>query len=425
MQIPDRSVAPEKRDIRHIQFPEVQKHLLDNNVPVHILNLGTQDVVKLELIFKAGRPFESKKLVSRVTGKILKEGTANKTALQIAEEVDFYGGTLSIPVNLDTSNIVLYSLKKHYERLLSIIAEIISEPAFPEEEIQTFINNSKHQLAVDLSKNEVVAFRKVTEFIFGQDHPYGYNSEDSLYDALTREDLVNHFEKTFTRQNCQIVLSGKVDNTIIDLTNKYLGSLLPEGQVSPSIFTLQKQQPQKIKIERPGSVQTAIRLGRHAIPRQHMDYNGLYILSTVLGGYFGSRLMTNIREDKGYTYHVFSTLETMLFDGYFNIGTEVGNDFVNATLDQIYFEIKKLKQEPLDKEELKMVRNYLLGYLLNAVDGPFNAADVFKSLLLEGLDIEDFYALVETIHMIEPSQLQALANKYLKEDEFWQVVVGK
>ncbi len=424
MQIPDRTIAPLKKDIQKIVLPDVENLHLDNGIPVGLINLGTQEIIKLEIIFNAGRPFERKKLISRATGKLLKEGTKSQTAKEIAETIDFYGGTLSTPVNLDTANLTLYSLKKHYEKLLVVLADILNEPIFPQAEIDSFIQNSKHQLSIDLSKNEVIAYRKITEFIFGKNHPYGYNSDAKTYEAINRDDIVQHFQKTYTRKNCSIFISGKVDTQTIEITNKHLGNLLPAGEKMLPSFEETNNVPGLVKIEKPNKVQTAIRIGRKLFTRKHPDYKGLNILTTILGGYFGSRLMGNIREDKGYTYHIFASIDNMLHDGYLNIGTEVGNDFGNATMDEIFKELKKLREEPVEEEELKMVRNYLMGNILNALDGPFNVADVIKSLALEGLTREDFYENIQTIQNIRPSELQELANKYFDEENMWKVVVG-
>lgn len=424
MQIPDRTTAPPKKEIKNILLPTIKTVHLDNGVPTHIVNLGTQEVVKLEIVFNAGRPFEQKRLTSRAVGKLIKEGTTSKTSAEIAEEIDFYGATMNVAVNLDTANIVLYSLKKHYDKLLILVADILNNPVFPSEELVTFKEKSKHQLSIDLSKNEVVAYRKITEYIFGKDHPYGYNSTPELYEALTRTDVLNHFQTTFTADNCQIFLSGKVDDPIISLTNKHLGALRSSKSSKPNTFHPNEEPVQTIAIPSNNKIQSAIRIGRNLFSRKHKDYNGLNFLITVFGGYFGSRLMSNIREDKGYTYHIFSSIDSLRYGGFLNIGTEVGQDFTNATIDEIFKEMKTLREIPIPQEELSMVRNYLLGQLLNALDGPFNTADIIKTLYNDQLSINDFYKTVETIRTITSTDLQRLANQYLKEEDMWQVIVS-
>jgi predicted Zn-dependent peptidase len=158
--------------------------------------------------------------------------------------------------------------------------------------------------------------------------------------------------------------------------------------------------------------------------KHHPDFNGLYVLSTILGGYFGSRLMANIREDKGYTYNIYATLDAMLFDGYFCIGTEVGNELVEPTIKEIHHEMKLLREELVSTEELEMLRNYLMGNFLAMLDGPFNISELLRTMLIEDLPFSSFEQMIETVNTIQPEQLRDLACKYLNPDNMWEVVVG-
>ena len=422
--MPNRTQSPAIKEISSIVLPKVETFTLDNGIPVKVINKGTQDILKLEIVFFAGRPFEEKRLVARATSGLLKEGTESFTSAQIAEKVDFYGGTLSVPFGLDTSSIVLYCLTRHFEKLLPLLAEIVLAPSFPEDELNTFVQNNKHRLQIDLSKTDVVAYRKITEYIFGEDHPYGYNSFPETYEALTREDLLRHFQKNYISENCAIFLSGKINSETISLLNKYLGQGMQSAHKPIPKISNTDSIPQKIKIKHPDSVQTAIRIGCQLFHRNHPDYNDWFVLNTILGGYFGSRLMANIREEKGFTYNIFSAIDTMHYGGYFYIGTEVGNDLVDVTLAEIYKEMKQLQEEPVSADELSMVKNYLLGNMLTMLDGPFNTMDIVKTSVLEQLPKGAFSSLVENIKTISPEKIQLLAKKYLDKDNMWEVVVG-
>ncbi len=422
--MPNRTQSPAVKEISKIDIPVAENYTLDNGIPVKVINKGTQDILKLEVVFFAGRPFEQKRLVARATASLLKEGTKNYTSAQIAEKVDFYGGTLSIPFGLDTSNIILYSLSRHFEKLLPLLAEVILAPTFPEEELNTFIQNNKQRLQIDLSKTDVVAYRKVTEYIFGEKHPYGYNSFPETYDVLKRDDLIQHYRKNYSSENCNIFLSGKVTSAEISLLNKYLGQGMNSSEKPSPIITSENTKPQKIKISHPNSVQSAIRIGCRLFDRNHPDYGDWFVMNTILGGYFGSRLMANIREDKGYTYNIFSTVDTMHYGGCFYIGTEVGNELVDVTLKEIYRELKLLQEEPIKDEELSMVKSYLLGNMLNMLDGPFNLIDIIKTETLEQLPDDSFSKLIESIKNIKAEKIQNLAKKYLDSEKMWEVVIG-
>lgn len=422
----NRKSAPPVHDIRNLVLPHPQEVRLDNGIPVYVLNFPGQEIIKIEAVYRAGRLQEDKRLVARATSRLLREGTKTRTAAGIAEHIDFYGGTLSVPTNLDTSNILLFSLKKYASELIPVFAEVLQAPTFPESELETFKLTSVQELLVELEKVEVRAYRKITELIFGESHPYGYNSMPEDYAALERADLLHFYDTWYTPSNCLLFASGNIDDEVMDLLNRSFGQekKTSEAVEKPYIKPVADLKPSQIKLKHPGSLQTAVKIGREAFNRRHPDFNGLYVLNTILGGYFGSRLMTNIREKKGFTYNIYSTLDAYLHDGCFYIATEVNSGSTRATIREIFAEMKKLREEPVSEDELSMVRNYLLGMLLNGLDGPMNTSDVVRSLVVEGLSEAEFVALAETIRYITPAQLQSLAERYLQPEDFWVVTVG-
>ncbi|MCB0529927.1 MAG: insulinase family protein [Lewinellaceae bacterium] len=422
----NRKSAPPIREIGHLVLPKPQQLRLDNGIPLYVLDFPDQEIVKIEVVFRAGRPEENKKLVSRATARLLREGAGSRTGAEIAEFIDFYGGTLSVPGNLDTTNILLFSLKKYAGQLIPVFADLLRDPAFPESELETFRKTSVQDLLVELEKVEVVAYRKITELIFGTEHPYGYNSMPSDYAALERNDLLAFHQRWYIPSNCMIFASGRIDEEVLGLLNRHLGQWENKVQavehrvIAPASAPL----PTQIKIAHEGSLQTAVKIGRRTFNRRHPDFNGLFVLNTILGGYFGSRLMTNIREKKGLTYNIYSTLDAYLHDGCLYIATEVSPGSAKATVRQIFSEMKKLREAPVETEELDMVRNYLLGMLLNGIDGPMNTSDVVRSMVVEGFSEQEYGELADTIRQIQPAQLQALAERYLRPDDFWVVTVG-
>ncbi|MCO6476087.1 MAG: insulinase family protein [Phaeodactylibacter sp.] len=422
--MPDRTTPPPIREVSTLRLPDIQEHRLDNGMPLYEICMGTQDVIKLELVFLAGRPFEKKQLAARATSSLLREGTRSFSAAQIAEQLDFYGCSLSLPFNLDTSNIILYSLNKHFGKLMPVLEEVLSAPSFPESELNAFIKRNQRRLEVDLAKNDIVAYRQITELIFGKAHPYGYNSFPETYGALRRDDLLEHFGRLYNSGNCMAFISGRSSPGIIAMANEYLSRAIPPGEPPRASFQPSREAPRTEKVKRPGTVQAAIRIGRRLFNRNHEDYLGMYVLNTILGGYFGSRLMGNIREEKGYTYNIYSTLDSMLYDGYFYVGTEVGNEFVEDTLRQIYFEMARLQEEPVGEEELAMVRNYLMGNFLTMLDGPFNVSEVVRTQVVEGLPMSYFGKMAEAVRNITAGELQRLARQYLRREDMWEVVVG-
>ncbi len=423
--MPDRSRPPRIYDISQLNLPKPERYELSGGIPVYGINMGTQEVLKLELIFFAGRPFEAKPLVARATAALLKEGTRHYDSADIAERLDFYGSSLSFPFDLDTSNVVLYSLTKYFAEVVPILADILAGPVFPAKELENYKTRNQQRLRVDLQKNDIVAYRKITECIFGTTHPYGYNSYPENYDGLQREDLVDHYQRFYTSGNCRMIISGRYDEAVIELLDRELAAAIRRGPAARAHISGGGSPPGRIFVEHPDTVQTAIRVGRRLFNRHHPDYHGLYVLNTILGGYFGSRLMENIREEKGYTYNVYSMIDTMRHDGFFYIGTEVGNEFVEDTLTQIYRELRNLQEKPAGDDELEMVRNYLLGYFLTTLDGPFHCSDWIKSLVTEELPADFFEIAVETVRSISAKELRDLAARYFAAEDMWEVVVGQ
>lgn len=420
----DRLSPPPLQEVRRHTLPLPRVHTLDNGMKLYELNMGTQEIVKLELVFHAGRWHEHQKLAAKVTAGLLRDGTAEMSGAEIAERIDFYGASIRFPSNLDTAYVQLYAMTKHLPNVLPVLAELLSAPAFPQRDLDMYVSRSIERYKEDQESNDTVAYRALTELMYGSDHPYGYNSTPALYEALKREHLVEHFRNNYVADNGFVMVSGCVTEEVIGLINEHIGRVIPAGQNPPLAFEVQPDPQLHWNIDGEGSYQTAIRIGKRLFGHQHPDYYGMYVLNTVLGGYFGSRLMQNLRETQAYTYSVSSTLDAMRYGGYFMIGTEVKSDSTAAALEEIYLEMQRLRDEPIPDEELTMVRNYLAGTMLMAIDGPFNAASVRKMIYTHDLPEDYFTQLMHTIKTISAAELQDLAQRYLTQEDCYQVVVG-
>ncbi len=421
----DRSKPPLMKPIKQVVLPKHSVRQYPNGLKLIIINAGVHEVFKLETIFNAGRFHEKKKLVSGATLQMIKEGTKAYSAEDIAETMDFYGASLSTPTNLDVSSLTLYGLNQHFQKLLPVYQSIVTSPTFPETEFKDYVMERKQQLQVDLSKNDVIAYRKVTEAIYGDVHPYGYNSDNALYDDLEISDLKEHFERNYRTGNCTVVFSGKISEEMIQELEKSFFPLIPEGKSSPIDHVIKPNKDLIQFIPKENAVQTAIRVGCRLFGKEHPDYCGMYFLNIILGDYFSSRLMMNIREDKGYTYSIYSMLDMMEKDGLFLISTETANEHTEDLLKEIRIEFERLKVELIPSEELEMARNFTLGTLLSSLDGAFNSSGIIKNIYLDGLDETHFYSLVETIKTISGKELMHLAQKYLNLDKMFTVMVGK
>lgn len=426
MEILDRLKEPDFKAVDNITLIHPQTEKLPNGVSLHYIDASEADLVRVEFIFKNPQWNASQPLAIGATNSMLNEGTTHYTASQLADKIDFYGAFYQHEAGFDHSSVTLYSLNKHLKSTLPIIKEIITEASFPDQELATYVQNSKQKLQVNQQKNDFTARKKFSEVLFGSNSYYGYNVNVSDYENLNRSQLETVRNLQYTANNCTIIISGKVKEE----ERKLIADLFGNNDWLKDEM-LEVTQPNFISstsfshlIEKKEALQSAIRLGKPMFNKTHPDFQGMQVLNTVLGGYFGSRLMSNIREDKGYTYGIGSAIVSLKDAGYFFVATEVGADVCASALTEIYKEINILKNELVAEEELSLVRNYMLGSFLGSLENAFSHADKFKGILFYGLDYDYYNRFFETVRTITPQQLQHLANKYLADD-FFEVVVGK
>ena len=423
----NRKTPPERQISNKIKIARAEEITLTNGIRLLVINAGSEDVCKLDLNFFAGSQYQKKRIESRATMAMLAEGTANITSHQIAEKFDYYGSFCEHSSDRDFGKVTLLSLNKFLNQSLDLLEQIIKHPSFPEKEIETYRIKGKQSLIVELEKVTTLARQDFFKGLFGNTHPYGVYAEPQDYLDLQRADLIEFHQKYLTNNQCTIVLSGKIKdaeiNTVINHFGKSgWGDKSTKLADFPPIITPSQKKYFSFKED---AVQSAIRIGRQLVDRKHPDYCGLVVLNTILGGYFGSRLMKNIREDKGYTYGISSSILTLKELCVLVIGTEVGAEFTKPALKEIYFEIDRLRNEPVSEGELDLVRNYLLGELLRSFDGAFAIADSITSLFeYNDLDYSFFDKTIETIKTITPEQIMNLANSYLRTKDLVECVAG-
>lgn len=404
-----------------IRLPEIEVIRLDNGIPLYHLTQTEQEVFSLDIVVDGGRPYERAPLVGRLTQLMIKEGNQHLSGEVLAEEIDYYGGTLRLPFDMDTCPIQLSGLHKHFEALVFKLAEVLIAPSFRQKDLDRVIERSVAQLRVELDKNETVAFRQITELLFGASHPYGYNSTESLYASVTAAQLQAHFQQCFHAGGIRLFLAGGAGQREIEVLNRSLGIHFPFCPPHQPVLPEPENTQGRFSFTGFGQKQTAMRLGRILFNRSHKDYQDLHILNTVFGGYFGSRLMTNIREDKGFTYNIYSALETMRYDGSWLIALETSPEKAEASLTEIHKEMKKLQNEPIDDSELSMVKNYLLGSMLSQIDGPLLTMELVSGLMNDRLPLSFFGETINHINGITADRLQDLAKAYLSPSD-WTVV---
>ncbi|MEO6833206.1 MAG: insulinase family protein, partial [Chitinophagaceae bacterium] len=314
MNSPNRTIAPKIHDAIDFEFtlPPIDAGKLDNGIPFYWLSGGVQDVVEVDWVFPAGLWQEPKAAVALACGGLLKNGTSQKTAHQIHEAIEFFGANLQVSTGDDYTVISLFSLTKDLPLLLPIVQEILNDAQFPEEELALYKQNAVQRLMVSLRQCDFVANQRIDALLYGEEHPYGRYSKVEKIEALNRGDLTEFFKENFDLGKAKIFMAGKVGNTEIDLVNKFFGAAKVELSTNGNSKIIQPGIApigQKFhETNDANGVQAAIRIAREFPNHHHPDFPKMVILNTLFGGYFGSRLMSNIREEKGYTYGIHSTL---------------------------------------------------------------------------------------------------------------------
>ena len=422
----NRTTAPPIKDAIEfdLQLKPYQKMVLDNGIEVYTIDAGAQEVVQLEMVFYAGNNFEKNNAVATATSYMLKNGTSGKTAFEINEHFEYYGAYCNRTCQNETASVSLHTLTKHLSVVLPLINEMITDSIFPEEELAIYKQNSKQKLAVNLQKCDFVANRLIDAYLFGEQHPYGKYIVAADYDALTTAQLKDHFQQYYLNGHCAIFVAGKLPADLFDLLNTQFGKLAIKPGKQQITNSVAPAATKKYRIINDAEgVQGAIRIGREFPNRLHPDFMKMMVLNTVFGGFFGSRLMSNIREEKGYTYGIHSYVQNHFQDTAFLISTEAGKDVAEATVVEIYKEMKLLREELIDEEELLLVRNYLIGNILGDLEGPFHIIGRWKNIILNDLDEQYFYESIKMIKTIPAEELKELSNKYLQPEDFYELVV--
>ena len=406
-----------------MQLKPCQKFILKNGVEVYAVDAGAEEVMMIEWVFFAGNWAEEQNLEAAATNYLLRNGTKDKTAYQINEHFEYFGSYLNRNCFNETATLTLHCLTKHIGELLPVVRELLTDSIMPEEELMIYQQNMKQKLKVSLQKSDFVAGRLIDSYLYGQRHPYGKFSNAEDYDALKREQLQGFYKKNYQQGKFILFVAGKFPGNLEKMLNEFFGDLINDT-VSLSEISLQPAAEKKYRIKNnPNSEQGSIRIARSFPNRHHPDFLKVQVLNALFGGFFGSRLMSNIREDKGYTYGIHSFLHNHIHHSAWMVTTEAGRDVCEAAINEVYKEMKDLREELIDEEELKLVRNYMMGSILGDLDGPFQIIARWKNIILNDLTEKYFYDSLQTIRSVSAEELRELARKYLNPEEFYELVV--
>lgn len=402
--------------------------VLPNGIPLNVLNAGESDVVRFDLLIEGGRWQQTQLLQALFVNRMLREGTRRFTSTEIAEKLDYYGAWLDLSSASEYAYVTLYSLNKYLPETLDLLESIVKEPLFPEKELGIIINNNIQQFLVNSSKVDFLAHRELVKNVFGEHHPCGQLVQEDDYRRINPAVLSEFYQRYYHSNNCSIYLSGKVTDDCLRRVEQLFGSepfgkdfRKPEKKEYVPMASVEK----RVFIERSDALQSAVRMGMLSLDRHHPDYLKARVLVTLFGGYFGSRLMSNIREEKGYTYGISAGIMPYPGQGMLAISAEAANEFVEPLIAEVYHEIDRLQNELVSAEELSMVKNYMLGEMCRSYESAFSLADAWIFVQTSGLQDSYFTEALNAVKTVNPLEIRELAGRYLCKENLKEVVSGK
>lgn len=424
----DRTIAPEIRRIDHFSIAKPERLLMRNGMPLNVIQVGNEDVVRFDLLVKGGQWDQTQPLQAMFTNRMLREGTRRLTSSQIAEKLDYYGACLEFSSSVNYSFVTLYSLGKYFPITLETVASVVKEPVFPEKELSVIVNASRQQFQVNAERVDVMARKRLNRALFGTKHPLGQYAEKEDYDRISRGALQEFYQMHYHSRNCSAYVSGKVTAEVVRCIERHFGEA-DWGDVLQTAtskdYTPETETGNLFFVEKDDALQSSLKIGGFSLPQRHPDYLKFRVLVTLFGGYFGSRLMSNIREEKGYTYGIGAGIVNYRDIGVLGISTETANEYVKPAITEIFKEIDILQSETVSAAELEMVRNYMLGDMCRSYEGAFSLSDAWIFIETMGLPDDFFERSLEAIRDVDASELLKLAQMYFCKENLIAVVAGK
>ena len=383
-------------------------------------NLG---LLKIDIAFEAGAAHQPKPLVAGAANNLLAKGTARRSAQEIAEYIDYRGAEWSVAADSTGAQLSLYTLPRYAAELAPLLKELTTEATYPEEEVEIYLAKRRQELQANLQKTSYMARLLFFRALFPAPHPYGLYATPEDADKVTAQDVRAFHRQRYRWEEARITLSGACREAL-QAMQSWLPAATPAS--APPRFPCAPATPQTLRHAMPQAVQSTLRMGRRLPFAPNDPRHALFlVLNAVLGGYFGSRLMSNLREDKGYTYGIYSRVQLLRDASVFSLSADVNAEVADDALHQVRHELRRLREDPIPEEELERVRNYLVGDFLRGIDGVFERSERLyhqeNACLDDTLDANYLRALATAT----PKQLQELAAATLQEADLTTVVAGQ
>lgn len=421
----NRSNAPDVKDFGLLNIPNCRQLILDNGIKLNIIDHGEFDVNRLTISWIGGA-YDVESFASLMLAcDLMREGSKYHTGAEIAEILDFNGAWLRSNHHSHHTALTLHSLNSKFNEVLPIIIESTISPTFPQQEFEINKEKIARRKELNLSKVAYLSNQSNHRLIYGIDHPCAKDETPSDVRNLTINDIKSTHNDIFVADGCELFLAGRITPSIEDSLNNWFGNLpTNKPHINQIIIPISPSKQKVDIIHTDNALQCAITMSIPTIPRSHPDYIDLRYVIMALGGYFGSRLMTNIREDKGYTYGISAALLGNWEGGVATISTQCDNSYANAVIDEVKKEIEYLKLDNFNNEELIRLKRYAMTQVAGTLDSPFSIMDYYENMRHVLTPSDYFFAIQQSLNNLSSKRISELAKKYLNTDELRISIAG-
>lgn len=411
---------------KDFKLPAKKVSALSNGLSSTLVPYGAIPKVNINLIIKTGNIHEAANEVwlADLTGNMMKEGTTTMNGKAISKKVAGMGGQVFITTGMDQVTISGSVLSEFAPDLIKVIADMVMNPAFPATELDRLKNDLKRQLSVQKNVPQSQATEKFFSVIY-KDHPYGrYFPTDAMLDSYTLDMVKGFYSKNFGAKRSTLYVVGKFNEADV---NKAINEAFGKWAAGPEVNyppATQVRTDEISMIDRKGAPQSTVMLGLPTLTPSNEDFVSLQITNSLLGGSFGSRITSNIREDKGYTYSPFSTLQNRRGVSVWYEQADVTSEHTGASLQEIAKEIKRLQEEPPSKEELEGIQRYEAGIFVLQNSTPGGIINQLNFIDLHGLSDAYLTDRVKNIYAVTPEKVSQMMRDHFKYEDMTLVLVG-
>lgn len=420
----NRTIPPPTIQVGQPEIPFYDTIVLKNGLPIHSVADTAVDAVKVSIYFNAGLKNNTKPFLASTTASVWQQGTQNLSGLAFSSAIDGYGAYLNLSPGYEFTEITVHTLGKYFVPVMDLVLEMIEKPALRESDVLVDTQNRRQRLVTENKKTGFTAMANFNSLCYGAQHPMGRLTHPDEALEVSHSDVLGFYQQYFANGLFSVIVAGNITPEMTRWMEEKLGSKALDFSIPvPGVPVSPQEQNYHFTLHETAN-QSSLVMGKPLFSRLHPDFPKMRLLTTVFGGYFSSRLMSNIREDKGYTYGISAILNANLNSGQLVIRTDVGTEVSAGAVQEIKYELQRLTEELIPEEELELVRNYMQGTFLRSMDGALSQAEVWGRLLNYGLGPESLQANLDAVRNTTPEELLALAKKYFQPDSMKLVISG-